>query len=87
MTRAGTIVPPLLPILKGLRTRANLIDITVWYTHDGILTGDVCFTHGVNGSRGRVNTRQTRALLSFVERNGLLPLVAELSRFGTAVRY
>ena len=87
MTRAGTIIPPLLPILKRLRTRADLIDISIQYTHDGVLMGEVCFIHSSNGSRGRLSERQTAAILSFVDRNGLRLLVERLSSTGTAVRY
>jgi len=87
MTRANTITPPLLPILKGLRTRADLVDISVQYTPEGTLMGEVAFINSSNGSRGRLSKRQVVPILSFVERNGLLPLVAELSKFGTAVRY
>ena len=87
MTGASKVTPPLLPIIKRLRTRADLIDISVQYTHEGELVGEVSYISSVNGSKGRLGRAQTSALLAFVERNGLQPLVSELSRFGTAVRF
>ena len=88
MTGASTVItPPLLPIIKRLRMRANLIDISVQYTLDGVLTGKVSYINSSNGSKGKLGKAQTTALLTFIERNGLRPLVAELSRFGTVVRY
>ncbi len=87
MTRASTVKPPLQPILRRLRTQAKVIDVQVQYMHDGVLTGEVSFTYKVNGSKGRLGDTQTDALLSFVERNGLLSLVSKLSKFGTAVKY
>jgi len=87
MMNMNVTTPPLGPILKRLRTSADLIDVSVQYSHDGVLEGEVSFIRSVNGSRGRLGKAQTEAILSFIGRNGLRPLVAELARFGTAVRY
>ena len=88
MTGASTVItPPLQPIVKKLRTRADLIDISVQYTHEGELVGEVSYISASNGSKGRLGRAQTATLLAFVEQHGLRPLVTELSRFGTAVRW
>ena len=72
------LLPPMQPILKGLR-RAKQVNIQVAYSEDGEkLVGKITYQNSSNGSFGQLPPAQTQRVLEFVDRNGLQKLIEKM---------